>query len=412
MPSCARRVRRASAGPTRDGRGVTRRPALLVDAHGLGDSGLGRYTRELVRHLAARDEFRMIYCAGDPRVLAPWLAEGFAAPSASAATATSATTPISMIPFRHARHSPRVPFAWAAVEAQVEGPRVSWFPHWDGSWRAQPGVTTIHDLIYLSEPGLAGAAKGAVARAWIARMVRASRALMTVSEYSAAQIVAAFPEAAGKLHVVPNGVSPRFFAAARTDGAVGGAPGGATGGASHARPYLLTVGNKRPHKRFETAIRAFALLAAERPELELRMVGNRDASTAKLRELAASLGVAERVHDLTTLDDASLAALYAGAEALLVTSREEGFGLIAAEAMAAGCPVIAVDRGPLREVVGEAGILVPYDDAAAIAAALRGLQAAPLRAARIAAGHAQAARFTWAGAAAALAPVLAAAARD
>lgn len=412
MPSCARRVRRASAGPTRDGRGVTRRPALLVDAHGLGDSGLGRYTRELVRHLAARDEFRMIYCAGDPRVLASWLTD---ASAASPAGLGSTTTPVSMIPFRHARHSPRVPFAWAAVEAQVEGPRVSWFPHWDGSWRAQSAVTTIHDLIYLSEPGLAGAAKGAVARAWIGRMVGASRALVTVSEHSAAQIVAAFPAAAGKLHVVPNGVSAVFFGAVSAGAAVPSAAMASAvvpHGASSARPYLLTVGNKRPHKRFETAIRAFALLAAERPELELRMVGNRDASTATLRELATSLGVAERVHDLAALDDASLAALYAGAEALLVTSREEGFGLIAAEAMAAGCPVIAVDRGPLREVVGEAGILVPYDDAAAIAAALRGLQAAPLRAARIAAGHAQAARFTWAGAAAALAPVLAAAARD
>lgn len=370
---------------------ATARPALIVDAHALGDSGLGRYTRELVRHVAARDEFRMIFCAGELARLAGWLTEA------------GARTPLSIIPFTHARHSPRVPFAWSAVEAQVEGPRVSWFPHWDGAWRARPSVTTIHDLIYLSEPGVVGAAKGAVARAWIGRMVRASRALVTVSEYSAAQIRAAFPEADRKLHVVPNGVSPTFFDAPRAGGGAGGAA---------PRPYLLTVGNKRPHKRFETAIRAFAAVAAERPDLELRMVGNRDASTDALRALASELGVAPRVHDITALDDAALAALYAGAEALLVTSREEGFGLIAIEAMAAGCPVVAVDRGPLREVIGEGGILVPYDDVAAIAAALRALRAPGQREARVAAGRTRAARFTWAAAAAALAPVLAAAARD
>jgi glycosyltransferase involved in cell wall biosynthesis len=321
-----------------------------------------------------------------------------------------------------------VPFAWADVEAQVEGPRVAWFPHWDGAWRAKRAVTTIHDLIYLSEPGVVGAAKGAVARAWIARMVRASRALVTVSEYSAAQIRAAFPEAEGKLHVVPNGVSAAFFAPATADAAArdGAATDASVADASaaDARPYLLTVGNKRPHKRFETAIRAFALLAGERPDLELRMVGNRDASTETLAALAASLGVAHRVRDIAALPDAELAAQYAGAEALLVTSREEGFGLIAIEAMAAGCPVIAVDRGPLREVVGDAGVLVPYDDADAIATAVRTLQEPNARGAHgareprearerlVAAGRARAARFTWERAAAALATVLVAAARE
>ncbi len=51
----------------------------------------------------------------------------------------------------------------------------------------------------------------------------------------------------------------------------------------------------------------------------------------------------------------------------------EGFGLPAGEAMACGCPVIASDRGALPEVVGDAGLLVPAGDSAALARALAGL---------------------------------------
>lgn len=359
------------------------KPALIVDAHALGDSGIGRYTRELVRELAQRDDFRMIYCAGDPAVISGWL------------TRFGGRTPLTVLPFRHARHSPLVPMQWAAIEREVAAPRVSWFPHWDGAWRASPCVTTIHDLINLHETGIAGAAKAVVARNWIAKMLRASRTIVTVSEYSARQIEAEFPEAMGKLLVVHNGVSPAFFEAGET-----ARPNGAA--TSVASPYLLTVGNKRAHKRFETAIEAFARLASERPSLRLKMVGSRDAHVAVLRTLAQSLGVADRVDDIAPVGDAELASLYAGAEALLVTSREEGFGLIAVEAMAAGCPVIAVNRGPLPEVVGDAGVLVPYDDPGAMAQALRELD----RAGWVAKGRERAARFTWKRAAESLATVL------
>lgn len=354
------------------------KPALLVDAHSPGASGVGRYTRELVRCLAARDDFRMIYVAGDPADVSAWLVDG----------RDSARTPVTIIPFRHARHSPRVPLAWAAVEAQVQGPRISWFPYWDGAWNAAPGVATIHDLIFLDAPGLSGLPKRVIARAWMQRMVAGCRAIVTVSEYSAQRIRTEFPLVRDRLHVVPNGVSPRFFAAARS--------------AQIPKPYLLAVGNKRPHKRFETAIRAFARLAAERPALELRIVGNRDSHADALRALAAELGVAARVHDVAPMGDVELAQVYADAEALLVTSRDEGFGLIAVEAMAAGTPVIAVDRGPLREVVGDAGVLVPFDDDAALAQALRALD----RESCIARGRVRAALFTWERAAESLARVL------
>ena len=229
-------------------------------------------------------------------------------------------------------------------------------------------------------------------------MVGASGALHTASEASAAEILERFPDAASKLHVVPHGVAEIFFSAgARSRGAfTSDAP---SAGSSHA-PYLLTVANKKAHKRLETAIRAFARLAVEDPTLRLVMAGERFDHMRTLRALADSLGVAARVDDETGLTDGQLADRYVGAEALLVPSRDEGFGLVALEAMACGTPVVAVDRATLREVVGDAGLFVPFDDADAMADAARRLRADPtLRRAQVAAGRDRAEQFTWARAA-------------
>ena len=73
--------------------------------------------------------------------------------------------------------------------------------------------------------------------------------------------------------------------------------------------------------------------------------------------------------------DATVAAAYAGADVLVVTSEHEGFCVPVVEAMAAGVPVVAFDQGAVPEVLGGAGVLVsdkdPYALAAAIAALLR-----------------------------------------
>lgn len=361
---------------------------LLVDARAPFGSGLGRYCREVVRALHRQHAFDEIVLAGDPAELQPFL--------------RTLRAPLRVIPLGAGRHSPRVPLGWPAIAAQVGRPHVTWFPNWDGAWRTPHAVATIHDLINLQGGDWRATLRAAVARAWIQRIVRGSARLLTVSEQSAREIVAAFPEAAGKLTVVPNGVADYFhdFGAKRSVGAARGArDAGASNdaGASHgAAPFLLTVANKRPHKRLETAIRAFAQMAAEHPSLRLVMVGDRTPHATVLESLAASLGVADRIDDREGLNDEQLAMLYGSAEALLVPSREEGFGLVALEAMACGCPVVAVDRPILREVLGDAAEFVPFDDATAMAAAVRRLSGPDgLRDRLITSGRARAADYTW-----------------
>ena len=91
-----------------------------------------------------------------------------------------------------------------------------------------------------------------------------------------------------------------------------------------------------------------------------------------------------------------LAHLYRAAGVLSFPSHYEGVGLPALEALHAGCPVVAIDRGSLPEVVGEAGLLLPPDDLDGWGDALhRVLNDAELAARLRRAGPRQAAQFTW-----------------
>ena len=94
--------------------------------------------------------------------------------------------------------------------------------------------------------------------------------------------------------------------------------------------------------------------------------------------------------------DADVAGLYSVATVVAVPSTYEGFGLPAAEAMAAGVPLVAARATALPEVVGDAGVLVGPGDAPAFAAAISGLLADPAERSRlIERGHERVRRYTW-----------------
>ena len=126
--------------------------------------------------------------------------------------------------------------------------------------------------------------------------------------------------------------------------------------------FLLFVGQIVRHKRVEVAIEA--ALLAERP---IKIVGD-GPELPRLRERYAG----RQVELLGSIDDGGLADLYARCAALLVPNIEE-FGIAAVEAQAAGRPVVAVNRGGVRETVidGRTGILVDGEDAVALAEPLR-----------------------------------------
>lgn len=152
-------------------------------------------------------------------------------------------------------------------------------------------------------------------------------------------------------------------------------------------PMMLTVARLVPHKGQDTAIQALAALRDEFPRLQYVIVGRGD-DDARLRTLAQSLNVADRVHFVGELDDADLADAYATSTVYVGLSRldneinVEGFGISFVEASASGIPVVAGDSGGVRSAVrdGETGLVVdPIDMTAAASAIGRLIRDVPFR---------------------------------
>ncbi len=156
-------------------------------------------------------------------------------------------------------------------------------------------------------------------------------------------------------------------------------------------PVVLGLGRFDPVKGFDVAVRALA----DVPQAYLWLAGE-GAEEAELRRLAAELGVAERVRFLGWRKDVS--ALLGRAVVVVVPSRQEALSLVVLEAWEAGVPVVSTATpGPSYLIDDdESGLLVPIDDAGAMAGALRRVLDDPALAARLAAGGRErlAARFT------------------
>jgi D-inositol-3-phosphate glycosyltransferase len=171
------------------------------------------------------------------------------------------------------------------------------------------------------------------------------------------------------------------------------------------RRVVLFVGRLQPLKGPDLAIRAVAEAIRRDPratrDVVLAVVGGPSGTgdaPAGLRALAEAEGIADRVLFLPPRAHAELPGVYTAADALVMPSRSESFGLVALEAQACGVPVVAADVGGLRYVIraGRTGFLVSDRQPAAYADGLLRLLADRPRAARMSeAAVAHAARFPW-----------------
>ncbi len=128
---------------------------------------------------------------------------------------------------------------------------------------------------------------------------------------------------------------------------------GAGGGAR-----WLAVGRVSPNKALESTVAALAVARVHHdPGATLRLVGKPATGSyvTALRRYVADLGLADAVTFAGHASDDTVAAAYAEADVLVVTSEHEGFCVPVVEAMSAGLPVVAFDRGAVPEVVGDAG---------------------------------------------------------
>jgi glycosyltransferase involved in cell wall biosynthesis len=147
--------------------------------------------------------------------------------------------------------------------------------------------------------------------------------------------------------------------------------------------YVLHVGSGLRRKNREALLRSVALLSEA--WTGLIVFAGEPLSVAEWA-LAESLGLKDRIREISRAGNETLGALYAAAHALIFMSRFEGFGWPILEAQMAGCPVICSDRTSVPEVAGEGAFIHEPDDYAGIARDIQRLQQAEVREPLIAAG--------------------------
>jgi glycosyltransferase involved in cell wall biosynthesis len=272
---------------------------------------------------------------------------------------------------------PRDPFRLSRYLRRIEN--AAYFtPGYNVPFRPScPTVSTIHDLIHVQYPAERSLLKSVYYRCLQAPVIRRSPLTFTVSEFSRDQIINWYGLDPNQVVCVGNGVSDEFCA----NGPV----------ALNPRPYLLYVGNTKPHKNVQTLLEAISLLDAD---LELKMVIQQD---DWLQSMIEEYKLSQHVNLIQHVNDAGLAKLYRGAQATILPSHYEGFGLPLIEAMACSCPVIAADRTSIPEVLAGNGWLFDADNVDELVDQIRiVIDRSSAVQQKVTSGLARAAEFSWA----------------
>lgn len=257
-------------------------------------------------------------------------------------------------------------------------------------WPGCPQVVSVLDMQYCEFPQDLSRPAWWATRLLVPAAVRRSRAVLTLSRFSRAQIVRYTGVPEDRVTVAYPGVDAVFGrplpARERAERVVRLVP---------SARYILCVANTYPHKNVAALVDAFG--EAERAtDRALVLVGMEGRGEAAVQEAVRRRGLAARLIRLRRLSREDLVALYQGADVFVFPSLYEGFGLPVLEAMYAGVPVIAADKGAIPEVGGKN---VFYFDGTADHLVERWREVAALSVERLgeitAAANRAAASFTW-----------------
>lgn len=265
-----------------------------------------------------------------------------------------------------------MPQGWTQWWDQVSLPRqlvrdrVSVFlsPYYKGPVIAGcPVVLTIHDLFFIGYPGrprpFYDVMMTGLGKLYASRAAR----IIADSDYSKQAIVERLAVAPSKVTVIPVAVGREFISQPLTP---------RIRETYRLRdPYVLYVGNFKPHKNLPRLLQAYAALpAALRARYQLVLAGGDGENRPAVERMARQLNIIDRIVLPGLIDDCDLPALYSGCSLFVLPSLCEGFGLPALEAMACGAPVAVANRTAIPEVVGGAGLLFDPEESASITAVL------------------------------------------
>lgn len=224
-------------------------------------------------------------------------------------------------------------------------------------------MLVVHDLIFM-EPMPASRSlyqnAGRLYRRLVTpQAVRRAELILTVSDYTARQLVARFRVDERRMRVIPVSIGAEWYADPAEPG--------------ERATTVLAVAGEAPSKNLSRALEAFAMCAKRSGGGELRMnvAGVKSTYHGAFREQARVLGVGDAVEFLSYISDDAMRALYRASDVLLMPSLAEGFGIPVLEAMAAGVPVVSSSAASLPEIGGDAALYFDPLNTEEMAAALQ-----------------------------------------
>jgi glycosyltransferase involved in cell wall biosynthesis len=319
---------------------------ISIDARMLSHSGIGTYLVNLLPRIIAASPSQTFSLFGNPEQIR--------------AVIKLEEPRVTLIPCSAPIYS---------IKEQLELPRLIsketkllWSPHYNIPMLYRgPLLVTIHDVFHLAMPQYVGGwHKRAYAKLLFARLRGQASHIVTVSEFSRQEL----------LRLTPSGRQPITVTYLGVDESWSTIPKGQL---LHRRPYIIFVGNVKPHKNVRGLLEAFSLIYRYISH-DLVIVGKREGFVTgdeTVARQAETLG--KRVVFTGYISDDNLKHYVAGASALVLPSFYEGFGLPPLEAMACGCPVIVSNAASLPEVCGDAALYVDPNNPRDIAATMQHL---------------------------------------
>lgn len=348
------------------------RVTLCVDALEPHPGGIGRYTWQLCKGLAARDDISRLSFFVHGRLIddPERLLRG--------ERVRRGRGPI--------RFHRKIRAARALRSSLVHGPNY-FLPS-----AAPTGVITVHDLSVFLHPETHPLGRVKMFEREFRSSLYRSAHIITDTKTIRDELIEAFGVAPQSVSAIPLGVDPTFRPHGDGELRSALAQWGLTSG-----NYGLCVSALQPRKKVRELIRAWSELPVSlRNAFPLVLAGS---SGWRNDELRTEIEAAERagwLRNLGFVEEGRLPALYAGASLFIYPSIYEGFGLPPIEAMASGVPVLVAKRSCLPEVCADAARYVDPDDSAAFAATIgECLTDASWRSETTCRGLERAAEFTW-----------------
>jgi alpha-1,3-rhamnosyl/mannosyltransferase len=253
-----------------------------------------------------------------------------------------------------------------------------------------PKVTaTIFDLSCWRTPQYHTTANVKATRRYGERTLKSADGLIAISGHARDDAIEVLRIPEDRIRVIYPGVAEPFFHVTESERQVAQTRYGID------RPYLLFVGCIEPRKNVGRIIQAYGLLSDSlRRDVQLIVAGPFGWESEELRNMLVE--DQHHVRYLGYVPERDLPGLVGGAVALVYPSFYEGFGLPAAQAMAAGVPVIGSGRSCFPEVIGDSGILVDPDSVEELSTAFHRICTSPETAATLGLrGRIRAQRFRW-----------------